>query len=187
MIIMTTDSKTFLKTLKEEKFKKAVMNSLVVVASDGLKVSGEHPNAILMAHLVPPAAVVQKHVAGDVLGFNRLYLKYLQSPQMSVIVSTLLGNAANEGKNLIFLCNTIEDGFAYLDLLSSYIEMAYGIEVAPLKKVVKGKTEEYEADPEEVNRICQERFERAQSISPNVMEDVKAMMDTDKKKKKKKK
>ena len=187
MIIMSTDSKTFLKTLKEENFKKAVLNSLVVVASDGLRVSGEHPNAILMSHIVPPATVIQKHVAGDVLGFNRMYLKYLQTPQMSVIMSTLIGNAANEGKNLIFLCNTIEDNFAYLDLVASYIEMAYGIEVAPLKKVVKGKTKQYEVDPEEVNRICQERFEKAQSISPNVMEDVKAMMDTGKKKKKKKK
>lgn len=187
MLVMATDSKTFLKSLKEERFKKAVLNALVVVASDGLKVSGEYPDAILMSHIVPPATVIHKHVSGDILGFNRLYLKYLQSPQMSVILSTLLGNAATEGKNIIFLCNTTEDNFAYLELVTNYINMAYNIEAAPLKKVIKGKAGDYEADPDDVNRICQERFERAQSISPNVMEDVKAMMDTGKDKKKKKK
>lgn len=187
MKLLILDSKTMVKNAKESKFTKFIDNALVVVASDGLQVSGDNPNTTHIPQLVPPAAITQRHISGDVTGFNRLYVKFLQSPQITVILSSLLSNAAKEDKNIVFLCNTIEDGFAYLDLLGNYLQAAYGIEPVTVKKVVKGKDKEYDVDPEDIIAKCEERFARAESISPNVMDDVKSMFDEGKKKKGKKK
>lgn len=172
---------------KEKKLQKFLKGSLIVVVSDGLETDGSLENVTHITQLVPPAPIAQKHISGDIVGFNNSYYKYLQVPAISVILSTLFNSAAEEGRDIVFLCNQMEDNFAYLELIGNYAQAVYGIEAVPLKKVIKGKTIEYDVNPKDVQERCNERFARAQSLSPSVIEDVQDMFAKDSKKKKKKK
>lgn len=188
MKLLLLDSKRLLKNGQEKKLQKFLAGSLVVVVSDNLKTDGSLDNVTHIPQLVPPAPIAQKHIAGDVVGFNNAYYKYLQVPAITVIISTLFNSAAEEGKDITFLCSAMEDSFAYLELIGNYAQAVFGIEPVPLKRILKGKIAEYEIDSADIREKCNERFARAQSMSPSVIEDVKDLFEAkDKKDKKKKK
>lgn len=193
MKLLLLNSKKLLNNANEKKLKKFLRGSLVVVVSDGLKTDGTLDNVTHIRQLVPPPPIAQKHISGDVVGFNNSYYKYLQVPAITVIMATLFNSAAEEGKDIVFLCNAMEDSFAYLDLIGNYSQAVFGIEPVPFKKLLKGDKEviAYDVNPKDVQEKCNERFARAQSMSPSVIEDVQELFnqndDKGKKKKKKKK
>lgn len=187
MKLLLLDSKKLLKNGQEKKLQKFLRGSLVVVVSDNLKTDGTLDNVTHIPQLVPPAPIAQKHIAGDVVGFNNAYYKYLQVPAITVIISTLFNSAAEEGKDIVFLCSAMEDSFAYLELIGNYAQAVFGIEPVELKKILKDKTAEYDVTSEQIQEKCNERFSRAQSMSPSVIEDVQDLFKANEKKDKKKK
>lgn len=179
------NSVQLMKNIKKDKFREFVEGSNIAVVSDNIQTDGSMDNTVNMVHLMPQQGLINILQAGDVIKFNDMYGKYLQSPAISVIIMGLLKKCMDEDKDLILLCAEDEDkAYGYLETLGFFLAAAFSLEPVPLKKVVKGKTEEYDLDNEELGEIIGEAYARAQGSVPNVMEVVSEIMMTKEERKK---
>lgn len=185
MKLAIMDSVQLLANIKKDKFKEFVSKSYIAVISDNITTDGTHPNTINMNTLMPQQGLINILQSGNTIEFGNLYAKYLQTPAISVVIMGLFNRCMADKKNLILLCSEDEDRmFGYLETLGFFLAASYNIEPVPLKKIVKGKTDKYEADNEAIKETIGELYERAVAIVPDVMSVVDELLMSDEQRKK---
>ena len=90
--------------------------------------------------LIPPINIINNYLAtGKERKYEREYMSHLSRPEILFIINNSLKRCMENGKDLCIVCAEDELEYKYLDILTEFIEMNWGIKAISLKKFEAGK------------------------------------------------
>ena len=90
--------------------------------------------------LIPPINIINNYLAtGKERKYEREYMSHLSRPEILFIINNSLKRCMENGKDMCIVCAEDELEYKYLDILTEFIEMNWGIKAISLKKFEAGK------------------------------------------------
>ena len=110
--------------------------------------------------LIPSMAIVNTMLHdGDKAKYEREYMRQLSRPESCFCINEMIYQCIKNNAVLVLVCSRDEQEFGYIDILSEFIEMNYGIKPVGAKKFIAGKHSKSRYNDDQLLRVVEQRRE----------------------------